>query len=104
VDAIAQIDDLTNGAAAYYMINCAHPDHFQGHLTGIPRLKGIVVNASRCSHAELDEATELDDGSPEELAAQVTNLVERFPSLNVLGGCCGTDMRHMSRIAEEISR
>ena len=102
-DAIDQIDDLTESAAAYFMINCAHPDHFADTLDGSPRLKGIVANASRCSHAELDDASSLDDGDPDELGQQVARLAAAFPALNVLGGCCGTDMRHMTRIAERVT-
>ena len=100
---MARIDDLTEAGAAYFMINCAHPDHFGPVLTGHPRLKGIVVNASRCSHAELDEATELDDGNPDELAADVARLVEAFPDISVIGGCCGTDMRHLGAMARRLA-
>ncbi|MEM7744429.1 MAG: homocysteine S-methyltransferase family protein [Pseudomonadota bacterium] len=103
-EAIDRVDALTSGAAAYFMVNCAHPDHFSDVLTGHPRLKGIAVNASRCSHAELDDATELDDGDPEELAAEVARLVCQYPSLSIVGGCCGSDMRHMKQMAERISR
>ncbi|WP_299047724.1 homocysteine S-methyltransferase family protein [uncultured Tateyamaria sp.] len=102
-DAVARIDTLTQQGPAYYMINCVHPDHFAGVLSGIPRLKGLVANASRCAHAELDEATTLDDGDPSELGAQIAHLAAAYPALNVLGGCCGTDMRHMRKIAEEIT-
>ena len=100
--AIEEIDALSGGAAAYFMVNCAHPDHFSEALSGNPRLKGIIVNASRCSHAELDEATELDDGDPEELGAEVARLVKTYPALSVLGGCCGTDMRHLRAMANSI--
>ena len=103
-EAIDQVDDLTDGSAAYFMVNCAHPDHFSHVLTGHPRLRGIAVNASRCSHAELDDATELDDGDPEELGAEVTRLVREFPAISVVGGCCGSDMRHMGEMAHGISR
>ncbi|MDQ2089077.1 homocysteine S-methyltransferase family protein [Marimonas arenosa] len=101
-EAIAEIDALTDAGAAYFMVNCAHPDHFSHVLTGNPRLQGIVVNASRCSHAELDDATELDDGDPEELGAEVARLVEAYPSLSVIGGCCGTDLRHLREMARRV--
>lgn len=101
-DAIAEIDALSTKAAAYFMVNCAHPDHFSNTLSGNPRLQGVVVNASRCSHAELDEATELDDGDPVELGTELARLVQTYPMLRVLGGCCGTDMRHMRQIAERV--
>lgn len=103
-DAIETVDDATSAGAAYYLINCAHPDHFSHVLADEPwmrRLKGIVVNASRCSHAELDEAEELDDGDPQELGSQVGALRRKFPQITVVGGCCGTDMRHMQEIAEK---
>jgi S-methylmethionine-dependent homocysteine/selenocysteine methylase len=101
-DAITQVDVETGGYAAYFMINCAHPDHFANLLTDAPwmhRLRGIVANASRCSHAELDEAEELDDGNPNELGQQLAKIRRMFPHINILGGCCGTDMRHLSSIA-----
>ena len=101
--AISQVDTATDGYAAYFMINCAHPDHFSTMLENLPwmqRVKGIVANASRCSHAELDEAEELDDGNPGELAGQLAEIRSQFPHIQVLGGCCGTDMRHMDEIAK----
>lgn len=100
--AILEVDEATDGYAAYFMINCAHPDHFASVLTDKPwmkRIRGIVANASRCSHAELDEAEVLDDGDPHELAKQLSRIRTRFPHIRVLGGCCGTDMRHMREIA-----
>ena len=103
-DAIEEVDEATGRYPAYYMINCAHPDHFSDILTGAPwmdRLRGIVANASRCSHAELDEAEDLDDGNPAELGRQLGKIRRRFPQINILGGCCGTDMRHISAIGRE---
>lgn len=100
-DAISEVDGATDSYAAYYMINCAHPEHFSGVLEDAPwmqRVKGIIANASRCSHAELDEAEELDDGNPTELGEQLSYIRLRFPQIQVLGGCCGTDMRHMKQI------
>ncbi|MDG1430881.1 MAG: homocysteine S-methyltransferase family protein [Paracoccaceae bacterium] len=101
--AITEVDDATDGYTPYFMINCAHPDHFDTALTDGPwmkRIKGIIANASRCSHTELDEAEELDDGNPRELGFQLSEIRRRFPHISVLGGCCGTDMRHMQEIAE----
>lgn len=103
-EAIAQVDDATDGGPAYYMINCAHPVHFAHALeAGAPwleRVRGIRANASTRSHAELDEATELDAGDPEDLGRHYRALRERLPSLAVYGGCCGTDHRHVAAICE----
>ena len=86
------------------MINCAHPAHFdEVLLTGgawLQRLGGLRANASAKSHAELDEAEELDDGDAADLAARYRALRQRVPSLVVLGGCCGTDHRHIAAIGE----
>ncbi len=101
-EAIEAVDAATNAAPVYYMLNCAHPDHFDAVLDGGPwceRLRGIRANASRCSHAELDESTTLDDGDPAELGAAYAALRERLPQLTILGGCCGTDHRHVEAIA-----
>ncbi len=102
-DAVAEVDDATAATAAYYMINCAHPSHFAAELEDggawTARLHGLRANASRCSHAELDEATELDAGDPVELAGAYRDLVRRLSQVNVLGGCCGTDHRHIARIS-----
>ncbi|GAA6181365.1 homocysteine S-methyltransferase family protein [Shimia sp. NS0008-38b] len=100
--AITAVDAATNGYASYFMINCAHPDHFADVLTNAPwahRVQGIVANASRCSHAELDNATELDAGNPTEFGAQLAALRHTHRQLRVLGGCCGTDMRHLGELA-----
>lgn len=99
--AISEVDAATDEYAAYFMVNCAHPDHFNPVLDDRPwmqRLRGIVANASRCSHAELDEAETLDAGDPVEFGRLLSNLRRRFPQILVLGGCCGTDMRHMEQI------
>lgn len=102
-DAIEQVEDVTSQAPAYYMINCAHPTHFEHVLTYEPwlqRIRGLRANASMRSHAELDEAEELDEGNPVELGEQYRELMKKLPNLNVLGGCCGTDHRHIEAICK----
>jgi homocysteine S-methyltransferase len=101
-EAVEQVDAETDAAPAYYMVNCAHPTHFADVLDEKgpwrARLRGIRANASRMSHAELDEASELDSGDPVELAAHYRALRAQLPSLTILGGCCGTDERHIAAI------
>jgi len=104
-DAVEQVDSATNYAPAYYMINCAHPTHFSNILVDeswTERIRAIRANASTKSHAELDEATELDDGNPHELGVSHIQLVERLKNLNVFGGCCGTDHRHVEEICKAL--
>ena len=107
-DAIEQVDAETDGAPAYFMINCAHPTHFAAVLdedgAWRERIGGIRANASRMSHAELDEAEELDAGDPAELGAEHGALRSHLPGVCVLGGCCGTDVRHVAEVAAAWSR
>ena len=102
-EAIDEVDAATDGGALHFGINCAHPDHFGPALDVEPatmrRVELIRANASRASHAELDEATELDAGDPAELAREYADLLRGHPHLQVLGGCCGTDARHVDAIA-----
>lgn len=100
--AIEEVDHETGAAPAYYMINCAHPDHFASVLkdkgSWQNRIMGIRANASRMSHEELDNSEELDVGNPAELGTQYKSLMEHLPNLMVFGGCCGTDHRHVDEI------
>ncbi|WP_169569750.1 homocysteine S-methyltransferase family protein [Sneathiella limimaris] len=101
-DAILEVDRATGNGPAYYMINCAHPTHFEqifgGENAWAGRIKGLRANASCMSHEELDNAEELDDGDPVALAGQYRELMDVLPGLSVLGGCCGTDHRHVAAI------
>jgi S-methylmethionine-dependent homocysteine/selenocysteine methylase len=101
-DAIEQIDAETGRTPAYYMINCAHPTHFDGALQNgeawLQRVRGIRANASTRSHAELDQATDLDAGDPVALGRQYADLRRKLKHITVLGGCCGTDFRHVEQI------
>lgn len=96
--AIEEVNNATGGPA-YYMLNCAHPSHFQTILTAdaawASKIHGIRANASKKSHAELDESTTLDEGNPQELGNDYGSIKARLPQLNVIGGCCGTDYRHV---------
>jgi S-methylmethionine-dependent homocysteine/selenocysteine methylase len=106
-EAIEQVDSETGGSPAYYMVNCAHPTHFEDVLDpesrSSARIRGIRANASRRSHAELDEAEDLDAGDPDDLALGYERLAARLPQLKVVGGCCGTDHRHVSAISARFS-
>ncbi|MEM9627139.1 MAG: homocysteine S-methyltransferase family protein [Pseudomonadota bacterium] len=102
-EAIEEVDEATDAAPVYYMINCAHPDHFRPVLKRFEpwtsRIGGLRTNASRQSHAELDESETLDDGDPEELGQLHAELLALLPNVRVIGGCCGTDHRHVGCIA-----
>ena len=104
-DAIEQVAAETDGAAEFFMINCAHPTHFAPVVKPggqwLERLGGVRANASRKSHAELDRAGTLDSGDPAELACSYQELKPHLSAVRILGGCCGTDQRHVERIASE---
>ncbi|GHF52390.1 S-methylmethionine-dependent homocysteine/selenocysteine methylase [Deinococcus metalli] len=103
MDAVLAVDAATEASVSYFMINCAHPDHFAALLgqqaPWTQRILGIRANASRCSHEELNAMTELDDGDPTELGQLYRALLETQPQITVLGGCCGTDLRHVTAVA-----
>ncbi|MCL4638281.1 MULTISPECIES: homocysteine S-methyltransferase family protein [Olivibacter] len=107
-EAINQVDKNVSQPPLYFMINCAHPSHFFNELESgrneywTKRIRGLRANASCKSHAELDEATELDRGSPQNLAIEHKKLKAAFSQLNVFGGCCGTDEEHIIAIAREV--
>jgi homocysteine S-methyltransferase len=106
--AIEMIDGVTDSYVTYYGINCAHPDHIAPAIADggawTERIRAVRANASRMSHAELDEAEALDDGDPLELAADYARLREALPNASVFGGCCGTDVRHVRAIAAALTR
>ncbi|MBR0905973.1 homocysteine S-methyltransferase family protein [Bradyrhizobium liaoningense] len=102
--AIEAVDDATEGACEYFLINCAHPTHFENALaTGeawVKRIHGVRANASTKSHAELDESETLDSGDPVDLGRRYLSLRRAFPDMRILGGCCGTDHRHVAAVCE----
>jgi len=103
-EAVEAVDAATAAGPEYFMINCAHPDHFDATIatgeTWIKRIKGLRANASRQSHAELDAAEELDDGDPDDFGRLHAELHKRFDHIAVMGGCCGTDQRHIEAICK----
>lgn len=102
-EAVRQVDAATGGAPAYFMINCAHPTHFADVVGAggawLQRVSGLRANASSLSHAELNDSPTLDAGDPAEFGRQHAALWGRLPRLRVLGGCCGTDHRHIEQLA-----
>ena len=101
-DAIEQVEEATDNTPIYYKLNCAHPTHFAHILSTdepwLKKIRSLRANASCLSHQELDEAEELDEGNPDELAIQYKEIMQKLPNLNVLGGCCGTDHKHIKQI------
>jgi homocysteine S-methyltransferase len=101
-EAVVETDQATGAHPAHYMVNCAHPTHvapgFASPGQWIARLRGLRANPSPKSHAELNESTTLEAGDPDELAAQLRGLRDRFPHFCIFGGCCGSDHRHAEKI------
>jgi S-methylmethionine-dependent homocysteine/selenocysteine methylase/phospholipid N-methyltransferase len=106
---IEKVDDATGSAPLFYMVNCAHPSHLLPTLEAardageawLGRFRGFRANASRKSHAELDNSTELDRGNTDELARELARMQEIY-DLRVVGGCCGTDHEHLAAIAKSL--
>ena len=106
-DAIRTVDEATGGAPAYYMVNCAHPTHVDSTLLAgdgwTHRVRGLRANASTMSHEELDNAETLDIGDIEDFGARNAALHRQLPQINVLGGCCGTDVRHIDAVRRAVT-
>lgn len=106
--AIESVDAATHNGPAYYMINCSHPTHFINELKTnepwVKRIRAVRANASRCSHAELNDSSELDVGDPLEMGEQYAALRALMPHLSVIGGCCGTDHRHVAAMCDGVLR
>lgn len=102
-EAIAEVDAATERAPVYYMINCAHPTHFdqvfRGNSEILLRVRGLRANSSKRSHQELNDSPDLDAGNPAELGQQYHDLLTRHPHISVIGGCCGTDHRHIEQMS-----
>lgn len=105
-EALAETEARTGGSAIFYMVNCAHPTHFVRELDGgmRHRIGGIRANASRLSHGELDVATELDDGDPIEFGHFYGAFGRHLPNLRLVGGCCGSDHRHVGEACGHLAR
>lgn len=104
--AISRVDAATGNAPAYYMINCTHPTEFEPGLTAgdwSARLGGFLPNAVAMETLDLCKLGHLEDGDPNELGAQMASLARRFPHINVWGGCCGTDSRHIGQITRQVA-
>ena len=105
-EAIVETDHALDGYPVYYLVNCAHPSHFAGELSSggswAQRVRGVRAHALRCGHVGFEKAPELDDGDPDELAEEYMALRKHLPWMNVLGGCCGTDERHLEVIAQRL--
>ena len=103
-EAIETVDRETGSSPEYFLINCAHPTHFEDALKAgeawTARIHGVRANASTKSHAELDESTTLDPGDPVDLGRRYLKLRGAFPKMRILGGCCGTDHRHAAAICD----
>ncbi|MBC7631370.1 homocysteine S-methyltransferase family protein [Aeromicrobium sp.] len=96
-EAIAIVDQA--GEAAYFGINCAHPTHIARALTDedwAARIVELRPNASNMTHEELDAMTELDAGDISLVVSSLDALRAKLPGLSVVGGCCGTDARHVA--------
>ena len=105
-DAIASIDDTVERKPLCYMANCVHPAIVYQALsrpcnlteTVRSRFKGIQANTSSLSYAELDGAEDLKSSDPEDFSAAMMRL-KTDKGLVIMGGCCGTDHRHMEAVA-----
>lgn len=108
--AIRKIDAAVSPWPLGYLANCVHPDTFRNAAAQLPavtearfQMLGLQANASRRPVESLDGAAETDSGDPEAFGRQMVELGREF-GLRLLGGCCGTDGRHIRAIARALNR
>jgi homocysteine S-methyltransferase len=106
-EAVETIDDRTGGAAAWFGTNCSHPVEFEPAISEAgawaERLRYIRPNATQMEKIALCKLGHLEDGDPVELGHQIGDVARRFPNADILGGCCGTDERHLGEIAKNVN-
>ncbi len=106
-EAITEIDAKTgNEAPDFYMINCSHPLEYEPALEAgdwTKRLRGVRPNASKMDKLALCKLGHIEDGDPVELGAQLLSLSDRYPQLDIFGGCCGTGHNHLREIAKVLT-
>jgi homocysteine S-methyltransferase len=108
-DAVEQIDDAVDPAPTCYLGACVHPVHFERAMDVAVRARpkvgtrvlGLYGNGSRRTPEELDGSDRLDTDDPETFAEAINIVRLRFGS-RFLGGCCGTDERHLAAIARRV--
>lgn len=104
-EAITTIDAATDSSVAFFMINCVHPLEYEPALADeqwITRIRGVRPNASVMDKLSLCTIGHLEAGNPTELGKQMGDLMQRYPHMDICGGCCGTWDTHLDQIAEDV--
>lgn len=110
-EAIAAIDAQASPRPLAYLINCTHASIFRRALlhgeNSSPyvreRVVGLLANTASLSPEELNESAELVEEAPEVFGRMVAGLHQEL-GMKVLGGCCGTDDRHINCLAEMLAQ
>jgi S-methylmethionine-dependent homocysteine/selenocysteine methylase len=103
--AVETVETETDGAPAFYSLNCSHPVEFEPALTPggwTERVRGFRPNASRMDKIALCKLGHLEEGDPVELGRLMGTLARRYPHMDVWGGCCGTGDVHLDQIARNV--
>ncbi|GFE58961.1 homocysteine S-methyltransferase family protein [Geobacter sp. AOG1] len=109
-DAIAAIDATVTPPPLAYMINCTHVSFARAALTHEAhssalvrqRVIGLLANTAALSPEDLNDSTSLVEEDPEAFGRSVAGL-HRELGLKILGGCCGTDDRHIRSLAAQLA-
>jgi S-methylmethionine-dependent homocysteine/selenocysteine methylase len=105
-EAIVTIDDQAGDEAPdFYLLNCSHPLEYEPAIKNegwIKRLRGVRPNASKMEKLALCKLGHIEDGDPIELGSQIRSLADRYPHMDIFGGCCGTGKTHLLEIAHAL--
>jgi homocysteine S-methyltransferase len=106
-EAVERVEEATEGGAAWFGTNCSHPLEFEPALADagpwLERLRYVRPNAARMEKIALCSLGHLEDGDPVELGEQMAEVARMLPRTDIIGGCCGTDERHLAEIARKVN-
>ena len=108
-DAIAIIDSDVHPKPIAYLANCTHASIFKTAIThdthssstARNRVAGLLANTAALEPEELNDSEELVEEDPQTFAQSMAAL-HRDLGMKVLGGCCGTDDRHIDSLAKRL--
>lgn len=104
-DAIAQVDAATDHYTSFFGLNCSHPYEFEPAIDETDWMKRVRVirpNAAKMDKISLCKLGHLEEGNPVELGQQMASVLDRFPHMDIWGGCCGTCETHLEEIAKHL--
>ncbi len=103
-DAIRYLDRRLGRQPLGYMVNCAYPTFLSiaaQQEEALARLIGFQANASDLDQCDLDGSCEIH-ANPVEEWGRAMRIIHTEAGIPIMGGCCGTDGRHIRYLAHHL--